>query len=125
MIGEWILFIGGMLVTVGAVLWLLESLGVPLGCFPGDIRMNGEGWSFRFPVVTCIVLSIVVTNIVECRRLDFSQIRFVSERGNLGGRKNIYFVPCLCSSECKNKIRREPSTTVGWLIPERTEKGWL
>lgn len=61
MIGKWILIIGGILVAVGAVLWLLESVGVPLGRFPGDIRMKGEGWSFRFPLVTCLILSIALT----------------------------------------------------------------
>ena len=27
----------------------------------GDIRMWGEGWSFHFPIVTCIVVSVVLT----------------------------------------------------------------
>ncbi len=61
MIGKWILVFGVVLVVVGAVVWLAESLGLPLGRLPGDIRMRGEGWSFYFPVVTCIVVSIVLT----------------------------------------------------------------
>ncbi len=60
MTGKWILIFGVVLVVVGAVIWLVESLGLPLGRLPGDIRMRGEGWSFYFPVVTCIVVSIVL-----------------------------------------------------------------
>ena len=49
------------MVLVGAVVWLIESLGLPLGRLPGDIRMRGEGLSFSFPIVTSIVVSIVLT----------------------------------------------------------------
>ena len=28
---------------------------------PGDIRMRGEGWSFSFPIVTCVIVSVVLT----------------------------------------------------------------
>jgi hypothetical protein len=61
MIGKWILIFGVALVVVGAVVWLLESVGLPVGRLPGDIRMRGDGWSFSFPVVTCIVVSVVLT----------------------------------------------------------------
>lgn len=61
MIGKWILVFGVLLVAVGAVVWLIESLGLPLGRLPGDIRVRGEGWSFFFPIVTCIIISIVLT----------------------------------------------------------------
>ena len=61
MIGKWILIFGVVLVAVGALVWLVENMGLPLGKLPGDIRMRGEGWSFSFPVVTCIVVSIVLT----------------------------------------------------------------
>jgi ABC-type branched-subunit amino acid transport system permease subunit len=57
MIGKWILIFGVVLVVVGAVVWLVESLGLPLGRLPGDIRMRG----FYFPIVTCIIASIVLT----------------------------------------------------------------
>ena len=37
MIGKWILIFGVVLIVVGAVVWLVESLGLPLGRLPGDI----------------------------------------------------------------------------------------
>ena len=61
MIGKWILVLGLALVLIGAVVWLVESLALPLGRLPGDIRMRGQGWSISFPIVTCIIISIVLT----------------------------------------------------------------
>ena len=65
MIGKWIMIFGIALVVVGAAVWLIESLGLPLGRLPGDIGMRGEGWSFSFPIVTCILVSIVLTVILN------------------------------------------------------------
>ena len=35
------------------------------GPLPGDIHWRGRNWSFHFPVATCIVVSIVLTVIVN------------------------------------------------------------
>jgi hypothetical protein len=61
MIGKWMLILGVVLVVVGTVVWLVESLGLPLGRLPGDVRMRGEGWSFHLPIMTCIIVSVVLT----------------------------------------------------------------
>ena len=65
MIGKWTLEFGVVLIVVGAVVWLVEGLGLPLGRLPGDIRMRGEGWSFSFSIVTSIVVSVVLTVLVK------------------------------------------------------------
>jgi ribose/xylose/arabinose/galactoside ABC-type transport system permease subunit len=65
MIGKWILIFGVVLVVVGVAVWLIESLGLPLGRLPGDIQMRGKGWFFSFPIVTCIVVSIVLTVVLN------------------------------------------------------------
>ena len=49
MTGKWILIVGVVLIAVGAIIWLIKSLGLPLGRLPGDVRVRGEGWSFSFP----------------------------------------------------------------------------
>ena len=36
MIGKWILIFGVVLVVIGAVVWLVEGLGLPLGRLPGS-----------------------------------------------------------------------------------------
>ena len=49
MIGKWILAFGVVLILVGAVVWLVESLGLPLGRLPGDIRMRERAGPFPSP----------------------------------------------------------------------------
>ncbi len=59
------ILIGGglLLATAGALLWLLSRAGVQR--LPGDIHVEREGWSLTFPIVTCIVLSIVLTIVLN------------------------------------------------------------
>ncbi len=52
---------GVVLVLVGGVILLLGKLGINLGQLPGDIHVEGERSSFHCPVVTCIVVSVVLT----------------------------------------------------------------
>ena len=55
---------GKVLIVVGlviAALGMLISLGVPLGRLPGDLSYRRGNFSFYFPIVTSIVLSIILT----------------------------------------------------------------
>lgn len=61
MMGKWILVFGVVLIAVGGAIWMVERWGLPLGRLPGDVRLRGENWSFYFPVTTSIVISIVLT----------------------------------------------------------------
>ena len=57
----WLLLVLGLLITAIG-LWFLVGPSVPwLGRLPGDIRIEGEHYRFYFPVVTCILLSIVLS----------------------------------------------------------------
>jgi hypothetical protein len=50
----------GVVFLAAGLLWpWLSKLG--LGRLPGDIRIETEGGGFYFPIVTCIVLSIVIS----------------------------------------------------------------
>ena len=63
--------VGKVLVLIGlaiAGLGLLVMLGVPLGRLPGDIAIRRGSFSFYFPVVTSIVLSILLTLILSLFR---------------------------------------------------------
>jgi hypothetical protein len=53
-----LLIILGVLLVAGGV---LIKLGVPLGRLPGDIVIRGERSSFYFPLVTCLVISVVLS----------------------------------------------------------------
>jgi hypothetical protein len=55
---------GRLLIVVGLVIaavGVLMSLGVPFGRLPGDIAVRRGSFSFYFPVVTCIVVSVLLT----------------------------------------------------------------
>ena len=56
------LIIGGIiLILLGAGVYLVARLGLPLGRLPGDIHIEGKNGSFYFPIVTSILLSLVLT----------------------------------------------------------------
>ena len=40
---------------------VLIQMGLPLGRLPGDIRIQRGNSSFYFPIVTCIVVSLVLS----------------------------------------------------------------
>ena len=58
-VGRIVLVVGIVLVGVGG----LAALGVklPFGRLPGDIAIEGESGGFYFPIVTMIVISVVLT----------------------------------------------------------------
>lgn len=56
-----LLMIGGvLLVAVGAFMVLADKIPF-LGKLPGDIYIQRKQFSFYFPVVTCVVLSLLIT----------------------------------------------------------------
>lgn len=50
----------GLIVMIAGILWpLLSRIG--LGRLPGDIMIQRGGTTFLFPVVTCVIVSIVLS----------------------------------------------------------------
>jgi DUF2905 family protein len=62
LIGRWLIAIGIVLVAVGLLWPWLGKLG--LGRLPGDIVVERGNFSFYFPLVTCLIISIVLTLIL-------------------------------------------------------------
>ena len=60
-LGKLILGLGLALVVIGGVLMLAGRMGLPLGRLPGDIVYRGKHTTVYFPLVTCIVISVVLT----------------------------------------------------------------
>jgi membrane protein implicated in regulation of membrane protease activity len=59
-IGKLLIIVGGFIVVVGLVLVL--GMRIPfLGRLPGDISVNRGNVHFYFPIVTCLLLSLVLT----------------------------------------------------------------
>jgi len=63
--------VGRLLVVIGLLLMgagLLVMLGVPLGRLPGDIVIRRGNGTFYFPLVTCILVSAVLTLVMAIFR---------------------------------------------------------
>jgi len=59
-LGKFIVIFGVIATLVGLVLW--SGLAPKwLGRLPGDIRIEREHSTFYFPIVTCIILSIMLS----------------------------------------------------------------
>lgn len=58
-IGKTLITVGLGVAGLGVLIVLLQKTGISLGNLPGDIRVEGKRGSFYFPIVTCIVLSVV------------------------------------------------------------------
>ena len=56
-LGKILIIFGLVLVGVG----IYFQLGGRFPQLPGDISIKGEKFSFHFPIVTCLVLSILLT----------------------------------------------------------------
>lgn len=59
-IGKQIFAIGCAVAILGLIIWLLGGKRTG-GLLPGDIFIDKGNFKFYFPVVTCIVLSILLT----------------------------------------------------------------
>lgn len=63
-LGRLIIIFGVILIIVGLI--LLASPKVPyLGKLPGDILVKRDGFTFYFPLATSIIISIILTLIVN------------------------------------------------------------
>ena len=63
-IGKLLIVIGICVAAVGAWFAFGAKLPFRLGRLPGDIAYHGRHGSFYFPLVTCIVLSVLLTLIL-------------------------------------------------------------
>jgi hypothetical protein len=58
-LGKGLIVVGVLIAIVGVVLVVGGKLG--LGRLPGDISIQRKNFSFHFPIVTSIVISLVLT----------------------------------------------------------------
>ena len=60
------LVIGGIvLILIGGGVYLAAKFGIPLGRLPGDIRIEGQNGSFYFPITSSILVSVVLTIVLN------------------------------------------------------------
>ncbi|MGE5251195.1 MAG: DUF2905 domain-containing protein [Bacteroidota bacterium] len=61
-----LLMLGGLLLLlVGGGVYLAARFGLPLGHLPGDIRIEGKNGSFYFPLASSILLSLILTVVLN------------------------------------------------------------
>ena len=60
-LGKALIFFGAIIVVVGAIVLAASRASLPIGRLPGDIVYRGKNSTVYFPIVTCIVLSVVLS----------------------------------------------------------------
>lgn len=66
-IGKMLVIFGAVILLIGLALWSGVGAGW-LGRLPGDIRIERGDSAFYFPIVTCIILSIVLSLLLSLFR---------------------------------------------------------
>jgi hypothetical protein len=64
-LGKYIIFIGIVLVAAGLLLHFGGGRLKWLGHLPGDIRIEKDNFRFYFPITTMIIVSVLLTLIVN------------------------------------------------------------
>ncbi|PYL67643.1 MAG: DUF2905 domain-containing protein [Verrucomicrobia bacterium] len=65
--GKFVAIIGVLIALVGLMMWG-GFMPKWLGRLPGDIRIEREHTAFYFPIVTCIILSILISLLLSIFR---------------------------------------------------------
>jgi hypothetical protein len=63
-LGKILLIVGGVIMLLGLLLVFHQHIPF-LGKLPGDIIIKKEGFSIYFPIVTFIIISILLTVLVN------------------------------------------------------------
>jgi hypothetical protein len=58
-LGRMLILAGLGLIAAGVIVTLLAKSPIAFGRLPGDIHIQGKNGSFNFPVVTCLLISVV------------------------------------------------------------------
>jgi len=59
-LGKMLVIAGAVIVLIGAFLWWSPRIPF-LGKLPGDIIWKKGNFTFYFPIVTCIIISVALT----------------------------------------------------------------
>ncbi len=70
-LGKYLMAGGVLLLLAGALVYFFHDKLHWIGRLPGDIRIEKENFRFYFPVVTMILISVLVTGIINLIRRFF------------------------------------------------------
>jgi hypothetical protein len=57
--GKILIILGILLIFIGFL--VIMKVPIPFGKLPGDIAIQGQHVQFYFPIVSCIILSIILS----------------------------------------------------------------
>lgn len=57
---RWLIGLGAALIAAG-LLWQLTGRWLPLGRLPGDVEIERGGVRFYFPIVSCLLVSALIS----------------------------------------------------------------
>jgi ABC-type anion transport system duplicated permease subunit len=63
-LGKLLVIFCGIMIVVGLIVILAAKANLPLGRLPGDITYRGKNSTIYFPLVTCVVLSVILSMIM-------------------------------------------------------------
>jgi H+/Cl- antiporter ClcA len=66
--GKYIIIVGASIVVIGLLVYFFHNRLNWFGKLPGDIRIERENFRFYFPIVTMLVLSLLLTIIINILR---------------------------------------------------------
>jgi hypothetical protein len=69
--GKYILVVGLVIVFIGIIIYFFHDYFRWIGRLPGDIRIEKNNFRFYFPLATMIVLSLVLTILINIFRKLF------------------------------------------------------
>jgi hypothetical protein len=64
-IGKWLVIAGLVALATGALFLLAAKVFPSLGHLPGDIHVQREKGELHFPVVTCLLVSLALTLVLN------------------------------------------------------------
>jgi len=62
---KYLIIIGSIIIFIGILFIVGSKLGIPFGKLPGDISIKKEKFIFHFPIITSIVISIILTAVIN------------------------------------------------------------
>jgi len=66
--GKYIIAAGLLIIFIGVIIYFFHDKLHWIGRLPGDIRIEKPNFSFYFPVVTMIIVSVLITLIIQLIR---------------------------------------------------------
>lgn len=70
-LGKILVFVGLIITVVGVIVFFFGDYLRWIGRLPGDIHIEKENFTFYFPIVTMILLSIVVSLLIRIFKMYF------------------------------------------------------